>query len=221
MSKARPLCRHRGTLPSRRPLIVGATGSDETIKDWLGHRGLVRFDRDGNRGHGAALALKGSSVAVNSNIDLTSGTIDIEATGSGGNVVVGGNLSTTGTVQAFSDALEYTSGGQISLKSDTGSVVLNSTGVINVAANAGGGNAGSVTITAPGGTFVHNGSLLGQAGAGGQGGSFTLDVATQDVSSTLDSGTSQNNTGSDLTPLETLLNTGGFTQSQSIRVQSG
>ncbi len=209
-----------GDLTITTPLVVGATGSDETIKA----TGSVTVASSGSTGTvtsglGATLALSGSSVTVDSNIVLPSGTIDIEATGPGGNVVVGGRLDTTGTVQPFSDVLEYTSGGQISLASDSGSVVLNPGGTITVAANAGGGNAGSVTISASNGTFVHNGSLLGQPGAGGQGGSFTLDVATQDVSSTLDDETSQNNAGNDLAPLETLLNTGGFTQSQSIRVQ--
>ncbi|HEY0256760.1 MAG TPA: filamentous hemagglutinin family protein [Candidatus Methylacidiphilales bacterium] len=90
-----------------------------------------------------------------------------------------------------------------------------------MAANAGGGNAGSLTISAPDGTFIHNGSLLGQGGAGGQGGSFSADVATEDISSALNNGSSQNNAGNELSPLETVLNTGGFTRAQSIRVRGG
>ncbi|HEY0340736.1 MAG TPA: hypothetical protein VGC34_08030, partial [Steroidobacteraceae bacterium] len=163
-----------GNLAITTPLIVGSTGSNETIEA----NGTLDVASSGSTatvtgGLGATLQLTGSSVTVDSNIVLPSGDISIEANGPGGNVVIGGRLDTGGTAQFFNDVTKYTSGGQISLASDSGSIILNSDGTISVAANAGGGNAGSLTISAPDGTFIHNGSLLGQGGAGGQGGSFS------------------------------------------------
>ncbi|MCE0484088.1 MAG: filamentous hemagglutinin family protein [Methylacidiphilales bacterium] len=193
-----------GNLSITTPLIVGATGSDETIKT----TGSITVASSGSTatvtgGLGGTLDLTGSSVTVNSNIVLPSGDISIEANGPGGNVVVGGRLDTGGVAQSFNDVTEYTSGGQISLASDRGSVILNSAGTITVAANAGGGDAGSLAISAPDGIFVHNGSLLGQGGTGGEGGAFSVDVGSIP--------------GGSVQTLDSPLDSGGFTQSISIR----
>jgi filamentous hemagglutinin family protein len=169
-------------------------------------------------GLGANVTLAGTSVTVNSNVQLPSGTLAMVATS--GDLSVGGNLDVGGTQQNIYSLTEYTSGGQISLASYTGAVSLNTGSTVNVSAQPGGGNAGSLTISAPEGTFSFAGSaMLGQGGEGGQGGTFSLDAASL--------------AGSNLSPLEEALNPvvsgakagdtylGGFTQSQTIRLRTG
>lgn len=191
------------------PVITGVTGANET----LNASGALTINpaAGGSAGTvvgglGATLTLVGASVAENSLIQLPSGTLEIEATGAHGNVTVGGTLDVSGTAQPFNDLIKYTSGGQITLTSDTGSVNLNPGGNVKVAANSGGGNAGSLTVSAKKGlfTFASN-TINGQGGTGGQGGAFSLDVGSLP----------------DLDSLDPALSAGGFTQAQTIRVRTG
>ena len=169
-------------------------------------------------GLGAHVTLAGTSIESDSNIQLPSGTLALVATT--GDLTVKGTLDVSGTQKAIYNATEYSSGGQVSLTSYRGGVILDSGSTVNVSAPTGGGNAGSVAISAPQGTFTFAGSsILGQGGAGGQGGSFSLDVGGLG--------------GTSLTPLEQALNPvvtgavagdrylGGFTQAQTIRVRAG
>jgi filamentous hemagglutinin family protein len=196
-----------GDLQITTPVITGATGANLTITA----NGALTIDPVANgatptvtAGLGATLSLIGTSVTENSLIQLPSGNLDLEATGAAGNVEVGGTLDAAGTAQTFNDVIKYTSGGKISLTSDSGSVILDSGSTVNVAANVGGGNAGSLAIGDANGAFQFTGAKIdGQAGAGGQGGIFSLDVSGLPTVSSL----------------ETAL--GGFTQSQSIRVRQG
>ena len=195
-----------GSLQITTPVITGATGAHETIS---AHGALTINPVTGGStvsitgGLGATLNLVGASVTENSTIQLPSGNLSIEATGANGNVTVGGTLDVGGTAKPFNDLVDYTSGGQISLMADAGSVILNSGGTITVAANSGGGNAGSLTVSAPTGVFTDNGTLLGQGGAAGQGGTFSLDVASIP--------------GGSVQVLDSALDAEGFTQSISIR----
>ncbi|MCE0521640.1 MAG: filamentous hemagglutinin family protein [Methylacidiphilales bacterium] len=169
-------------------------------------------------GLGANVTLAGTSVTVDSAIQLPSGTLSLVATS--GDLTVGGNLSVAGKPQTIYNLTQYTSGGQISLTSYTGNVTLSPGSTLNVSAQSGGGNAGTLAISAPEGTFAFTGStLLGEGGVGGQGGTFTLNAG--------------NLGGSDFSLLETALNPvvagsitgdnylGGFTGAQTIRLQTG
>jgi len=155
-------------------------------------------------GLGGNLTLLGQSVAVNSAIDLPSGSLTVRATT--GDVLIGGALNAGGTAHNFDTVTQYTSGGQVSLISDHGSVRLASGASVNVAAASGGGNAGGISVSAvnEGFTFA-DASMQGQGGAGGQNGSFSLDTASL----------------SNLDLIDPLLNTNGFTLSRTIRVRSG
>jgi filamentous hemagglutinin len=170
-------------------------------------------------GLGAQLALTGSSVAVNSEISAPSGQLSLTATGAaagGGNVTVGGLLDAGGTAQTFSDATNYTSGGTVNLASDEGSVVIAPGGSVSVAAQAGGGEAGSLSVSAPAGAFTVASAAAGASqptldALNGQGGTFSLDV--QNLSDAAGNATTL------LSPLEAALSSGGFSQSQSLRVR--
>lgn len=197
-----------GALSMVTPEITGATGANQVI---VASGALSVTRPSGNPtasvsgGLGAALTFSGSTVNMASNIVLNSGTLNVHATGNGGNVTVSGLLDASGTEKDFYDAQEYTSGGQITLTSDTGSVIVTSNGEVTVAAKSGGGDAGSLTVSAIQGSFSNSGNLLGQSGAGGVGGIFSLDV------------NALSNTG----PLDAQLNSGGFAQSRSYRVRTG
>jgi filamentous hemagglutinin len=195
-----------GALQITTPVITGATGANQTIN---ANGALTINPLVGGStatvagGLGATLNLGGASITENSSIQLPSGTLNVTANGSGANITVGGMLDVSGTAEPFNDLIEYTSGGKISLTSDTGSVILNPGSTVTVAANSGGGNAGSLTVSASNGVFTNNGTLLGQSGVAGEGGTFALDVASI--------------LGGSLEPLDSALNAGGFTQSISIR----
>ena len=168
-------------------------------------------------GLGAALSLSGASITDNTNIQLPSGSVSMEAVT--GNVEIGnGNaaLIDVGGVQAnFNDLAVYSNAGSVILISDLGNVAISSGGTISISANAGGGNAGSLTVDAINGQFTTAGVLLGKGGAvvngrAGENGSFSLDVASL-VPDANDAPT--------LTSLVSSL--GEFTQSFDVRVRSG
>jgi filamentous hemagglutinin family protein len=203
------------------PSISGINGGTETIT--AGNALTVLPASVGTAlagGLGTNLTLTGSSVTVNSAISLPSGVLTIHATG--GDVTVGGTLNAGGTAQSFFDLVKYTDAGQINLASDTGSVNVLAGSTINVAANPASGNAGTLSVSAPEGTFnVAAGTLFGKGGTGGQNGTFSLDVSTL--------GTSATSAGNTLSSLEQVLNAqlfsqpvpnaGYFTQSQNIRIR--
>lgn len=154
-------------------------------------------------GLGGSLALQGSSVDVTSNIVLPSGQLSITAVS--GDVVIGGKLDVSGSAQTFYDLTKYTSAGSISITANAGNVVLDAASTIDVAAKSGGGDAGTLFIGAAHGQATLDGTLLGQAGAGGKGGSFSLDVGSL----------------SSLSAMNAKLNGSGFNEARSFRVRTG
>ena len=151
----------------------------------------------------AQLSLIGSSVTQNSgSIVLHSGSLALQANGAPGSaggtdVVVNGTVDLTGVSPAFYNLTKFTNGGQAVLSSFNGNVTVGSTGLVNVSAVSGvgeadslAGNAGSVTVNAAG-TFTP-GQIKGQAGvvtqaltgtilSQGTGGSFSLNVGSLDA----------------------------------------
>ncbi|HEV2950019.1 MAG TPA: filamentous hemagglutinin family protein, partial [Gemmataceae bacterium] len=221
----------QGSLAMQTPLLTGATGARQTItaggslsianldaaprpasptgtalRAPLGVRLILIGAQNGvtntTINDGTTIATDG--VTIDSNIVLPSGTLNVEADHGDLSVYNGGKLDASGQPWQFFDATEYTSGGQITLTSDNGKVDLTGS-TINVSAQPQAGNAGSLTISAPTGTFtVVANALSGQGGAGGQAGTFSLDVGSLNQGTSLDS-------------LSGILSGGGFTQSVSIR----
>lgn len=201
-----------GALALRTPVITGAAATTATIAA-TGDLALLSGGGTGatalTGGQGANLILAGASVFANTDLALPSGALLLHATT--GDVVVGdaaaARLDVSGRAQTFFDVLRYTDGGSIQLQSDVGDVRLGAKAVLDVAAAAGGGDAGKIAIAAGQGTFVSAGTLLGAKGAAGTGGSFALDARLLDAG-VLDS-------------LNGALNTGGFTLARSFRVRTG
>ncbi|MGC3989375.1 MAG: filamentous hemagglutinin N-terminal domain-containing protein [Chthoniobacteraceae bacterium] len=202
----------QGALVMNTPLITGANSSKHTITA-AGALSIKAPAGGGastvNGGLGASLTLVGQSVDVNSSVVLPSGNLTLHATG--GDLTVGDQstslLSVAGIAKQFFNLTEYTSGGKLSLISDTGAVTVFSGSKVDVSAQSGGGSAGTLSVSAPDGQFVMNGKMLGQGGNGGTNGSFNLDVSTL--------------VGGAISSLSTDLANGGFTQSLVFRVRNG
>ncbi len=193
----------QGALTLRTPLVTAARSATQTIK---AGGALVLEDVGAAKisgGLGASLTLEGTSVSAQSDIVLPSGLLTIRATT--GDVMLGGRVNLNGTEQAIYDLIRYTGGGSARLFADNGNVNIAAGSVISVSAPTGGGDAGSLLISAPKGAFTNAGEFVGKAGRDGSAGSFSLDAAGL----------------ASFDALETLLVDGGFTASQSFRIRAG
>jgi hypothetical protein len=193
----------QGNLVINTPLLAGATGTNQTISAG----GALTVASSGNAsaatitpGLGASLTLTGASVIANSTFALPSGGLALRAS-SGDLAIGGGRLDVSGTVQNFYDLTKLTDGGQLSLHRRRRRSEHRRGATLTVAAPSSGANAGTLTVSAPSGTFANAGTLLGA------GGSFSLDVGRVP--------------GDSLAPLNDALNAGGFTLSRLLRVRSG
>jgi len=195
-----------GGLLARTAFLTGEAGATQTIKARRDLRITPHPDATGAvplAGLGASLTLQGSSVVAGSDIILPSGSLELRATT--GDLTVGGRLAVDGSAQRFNDLTKFTGAGRISLIADKGGVTLLEGGALSVAAQPGGGNAGTLDIRAGAGSVALNGALFASAGAGGDGGSFSLDVARLP----------------DLADISAALNEAAFTESRTFRVRSG
>jgi filamentous hemagglutinin family protein len=194
------------------PLLTGAGASKYQIRSERSlqvSRPATSLPVSLNSGFGAELSLQGATASIDSDILLPSGKLTLRSTS--GDLVIAGtapaNLLLAGTSKTFVDVIRYTSGGTVNLFSDTGSVRLGSAAAIDVSAPVGGGDAGTIAVTAPQGVFVLNGSIAGNSGTNGETGSFALDVASVANES--------------LASLDGILNAGNFTLSRDYRIRSG
>jgi filamentous hemagglutinin family protein len=188
------------------PLITGAGGASQSITaggDLTMSPSAAPPTTSIVGGLGASLTLTGANVTADGIIRLPSGVVNLHAIS--GNVLADGTIDVSGTAQSFFDLTKYTNGGAVSLSSDNGYVLVPPGSLIDVAAQPGGGNAGSLAISAPTGFLLSGGTLLGQGGEGGQNGSFSLDTGVLAT----------------LAPLDRYLDAGSFSLARSIRVRTG
>ncbi len=195
-----------GNLFLTTPVIAGVAGSSQVLS--AGGALTVQKPAGGGTaaitgGRGASLTLSGASLTQGSDILLPSGLLTLRATS--GNLNIIGNLDLAGTGHVIQDLTKYSDGGQVKLTADIGNVTIGSGSVVRVAAAAGGGNAGGVSISAPLGQFVLDGSMAGQNGLGGRAGEFSLDAATIP----------------DLDGTNATLNSTGFTAVRNFRIRTG
>jgi filamentous hemagglutinin len=188
------------------PLVTAAAGLSRTLTS-SGNLVLAAPSgagaTTGAGGLGATYQMTAASINAASSILLPSGSLTLRAVS--GDLNVTGLLDVGGTAQNLYDVTRFTDAGRIQLTADAGDVVLGSGSTVNVSAQPGGANAGSLGISTANGTFTAAGSILGRAGLGGQAGSFALDT------SALPS----------LAALSTRLTTAGLVKSQNIRVRTG
>ncbi len=193
----------QGALTVSTPLITGAAVTSRTVAAG-GALSLLSPGALGSEagGLGASISLTGTSITADTAILLPSGTLALRATA--GDLSIGGVVDVGGTARVFFDVIKYTDAGTITLGA-VGNVEVQGGSTIRVSANPAAGSAGTLSITAGGGVSIGDDTLLGSAGAGGHGGSFSLDVSAL----------------ASLKPINDALNTGGFTSSRAFRVRSG
>ena len=201
-----------GNLSLVTPFLTGANASNYVIST----SGTLQVTRPVTAppsslvaGFGASLTLRGSDVSINGDISLPSGKLTLHATS--GDLVVGdvasAALRVAGTSSTFVDTIRHTDGGFVNLLSDAGSVRLGTLSNLDVSAQVGGGDAGTIQVKAPMGSFDLLGTISGSAGSKGMTGSFIAETMTA--------------TNGSLAALDTKLNAGTFTRSRDYRIRTG
>jgi filamentous hemagglutinin len=145
---------------------------------------------------GGSLAVMGSSIEVGTDIDLPSGNVTLLAQSGGISVDSKGSIDVAGTAQQYDSVEVLTPGGNVSLAA-SGNIDLARGSGIDVSA-ATGGNGGSLSILAPAGTVVAQGTLSGS----GEGSSIAVDAQSFDFDA-----------------LSRAVGAGGFLGSQSYRLR--
>jgi filamentous hemagglutinin family protein len=193
-----------GSLAIAAPQIVTGQGvryniTTERSLDLLASEG----EESVSAGLGGRLSLTGSSVNVDTAIDLPAGVLSITATE--GDVMVAGHLSVAGQAREFFDVTRYANAGSIELVSRSGAVVLQEGSFVSVSADEGGGDAGTLNIKSPGGAFSLGGAIAGMAKEGNVSGTLVLDAGSI----------------GDFDELSAVVDTGGFREERAFRVRDG
>ncbi len=192
-----------GDLSISTPVITAAGGSSAKITS-DGHLSVASSGPDPGKmssGLGASMTLQGGSVAISAPVILPSGVLTISSTT--GDLSVSSRLNVGGVEKKYYDVAKYTDAGTVSLSAANGTINL-AQSIINLSAPDGGGNAGTLKVYAPNGTFAFDGTFLASAHKG-QGGAFLADLGGFN--------------GGVLAPLMGKL--GSFTKSQNIRIRNG
>jgi filamentous hemagglutinin family protein len=187
------------------PLITGAAGSRRLLLAG----GSLTADSSSDQpspiapGLGATLSLSGRQTTISSDILLPSGSLAVRS--ADGPLRINGRLNVAGQPRSVFDVTRYADAGTIVLAAAAGDVILGPSSFITVAADTSGGNAGSLTVAAPQGSFLIGGSLVGTGGAGGRNASFALDALSLPSTSALSQALSR----------------AGLTNDQTIRLRNG
>jgi len=132
---------------------------------------------------GGAITLQGGSVSIAVPVQAVAGNITLQSSAGDITVQSGGQLIANGLAQTFGPTTEYAPGGLITLSATGGTVNIQSGALVNFSGAAGGGNGGSLSITATGSTPVSiaAGALSGVTAPGATGSSFSLTTANAPV----------------------------------------
>lgn len=193
-----------GALTITAPVIVGAQGATYRVVS-TGALGLLAGGGPAvvQGGLGADLGFEGASLLVTTDLVLPSGALRLRARS--GDLTVGGNLTVEGSARTFFDLVRYADAGLIELEADAGNVSLLAGSSVSVASHPDGGEAGTLSVTAPGGVFDADGVLDGSGTAGGVSGVFVLDAGS--VAS--------------FSGLAASLDAAGFFEERNLRIRTG
>jgi hypothetical protein len=210
-----------GNLSLNTPLITGISSSVSSITS-LGNLSISStspgvYNDSLASGLGAKLTLRGAAINDASPIILHSGSVKLESTGAvtPWAITVSAMIDASGSEVILAKTVQFSPGGSITLKSDTGGINL-AAGTLDVSGagdSSGWSDAGSISISAPAGTMSFPLSMKAVSTLGASG-SFFMDVA------------SFNNGGnaanpSDIGSLETVLTSDNLVNSQNLRIRSG
>ena len=126
---------------------------------------------------GGALSFIGGTVNDNgATIEAPAGNVSLEAIT--GDLTIAGNslISSAGVAKRFFDETLFAPGGAITLTADTGNVNFEAGSTLDFSGANGGGAAGSLALAAPDQAVQLAGTIKGNAAAGFQGGSFSLNT---------------------------------------------
>ena len=172
-------------------------------------------------GLGAQFSAQAQTIDLATSITLPSGSVDLHAAGDL-TVTDGAQVNVAGETRTMADVPLGAWGGTVALNSDTGSVSVAGGATIDVSGaspggSAGGADAGTLQITAPGdgsagsGIVDLQGTVLADVQSGYKGGSFSLDADALKASPGANA----------FSDLNAELNKGGFNEARSIRLRSG
>ena len=176
---------------------------------------------------GSSLTITGGQINVGTAIVMPGGAVNLTAnsdvSGNPGDITVGasGDIDVSGQAIQFVDVLATIGGGNISLASSKGAIIIQPGATLNVGDLAAIGalnqtSAGTLSLSAPiGGVTIAAGTLHGQGPDADSAGSFVLDTISLDVP------TSPTYAGLSYDSLASMLVSGGFGKSWDIRARSG
>jgi len=141
---------------------------------------------------GASLDLVGKSITIDVPLLFNSGVVRATAVD---DVRVGtkGLIDVSGSAISFYEKTEYLTAGGIGLSSESGDVILDNGAILDMSGGDGGGDAGSLVLSAARGVAQLNGTLKAVAKTGFRGGEFTLQTSTLENFAALNS--TLNNSG--------------------------
>ncbi|MBB5048281.1 filamentous hemagglutinin family protein [Rhodopseudomonas rhenobacensis] len=154
---------------------------------------------------GSRWSFTAAAIDFGGRVDALGGRVALTAVG--GDVVLGGGASIDvgGFDKTFNDVTATSNAGTISLTSVGGSVRANAGSMLNLAAAAGGGDAGTLSAVASGGGSVDLAGTIDAHASSGKGGAFTLDIGALP----------------DFDGFSQRLEAAGFTRSRQFRIRSG
>jgi hypothetical protein len=204
--------RARGDLTVTAPRITATSGAELTLQ---ADRSLTTLaltapsDLAPVSALGARVNLTGQSIQHGSRIELPSGVVVMNASGSGGvTLATQSSIDVSGRDVDFGEITLGSPGGVVMLTASQGDIVIADQVLINVSGATVGGDAGRIALLANSGAAEVSSAatLRGTASAGETQGSFAMDAHTLST---------------DFSDLNTLLNAGDFTEYRAIAVQSG
>lgn len=203
--------RAHGDLSIETPRLTGGMGADVGI---TADGALTTIampapaDLDPVTALGARLMLTGATITHGSRIETPSGIVSLHTTGPGGATLSSGSLiDVSGRDVDLLAATVGSPGGVVSVFADQGNVSIAEGASINVSGAASGGDAGRLTVRAPGDVQIASGATLrGNAVTGEMQGTLELDAGV------LTNG---------FAALNSQLNGGGFTERRTLSLQTG
>ncbi len=183
------------TVTLQTPTLIADTSSDQvlTTTGALSVIPVAGVSPTTSDALGGAITLQGGSVTVSVPVQAQAGNISLQASTGDITVTGTGALIAHGVGKTFGATTEYASGGAITLVADQGTVDIQSGATVDFAGASGGGNGGSLSISATGSTaaVTLDGTLLGATAPGATGSSFSLNsggtVALDDLAQILTS----------------------------------
>jgi filamentous hemagglutinin len=169
-----------GALTVNSPIIQSAAGRTYQM---IAAGNLVTAGGGGSTtaasGPGGALDLEGATLTLGGHIVLPGGRITATASGTLG-VSSGALLDVSGFSESFAGESRSAPGGTIQLTAEGGALTVDAGSTLDVSAGTGSASGGTLALIAPQGSIGIGGTLRGNGGSGGAGGSLSVEAQQLD-----------------------------------------